>query len=69
MIWNKVSNGLPEDYMRVLIIIKPADDPDSRYTSVGWYSVEEGFMQWDGYEQAYLPVRDVIAWMPLPEPY
>ena len=61
--WIPVSESLPEEGKQVLV----CDDGGFIYTAEG-ETRSDGEWQW--YESAeYRPVDDVMAWMPLPEPW
>lgn len=70
MEWIKVSDRLPDRKMRVLITIHHPDDPTRRCVDECTYdAMDGGFIWWDDYYQETLNYENVIAWMPLPEPY
>lgn len=61
--WIPVSEGLPEEGKQVLV----CDDGGFIYTAES-ETRSDGELQW--YESAeYRPTDDVVAWMPLPEPW
>lgn len=61
--WIPVTEGLPEEKKQVLV----CDDGGFIYTAEG-ETRSDGEWQW--YESAeYRPMEDVVAWMPLPDPW
>lgn len=63
--WTPISEGLPknDDWVIVTILDERGDTP-FKYTDFGWY-LEEANCWVVAAEQR----TDIIAWMPLPEPY
>lgn len=66
MRWIPVSKRKPNEYEDILVTV--GDDEHSHVEFAHYLG--PGFMEWvtpDTYEGE--PIYDVIAWMPLPEPY
>ena len=62
--WIPCSKRLPEEGKQVLV----CDDAGFIYTAEGETRIFDGEWQW--YESVeYRPMDDVVAWMPLPEPW
>lgn len=75
--WVKVSEKLPEVDKRVLVWLNPDeyDDENIRIAHLGTHEIEDNNFKYIGrkvvwyLEDYYCDFEDVIAWMPLPEPY
>jgi hypothetical protein len=64
--WTPVTEGLPEEGKDVLV----CDAYGFIYTAECEVISDDEWLDWQWYESVeYLPKDDVVAWMPLPEPW
>ena len=82
MEWISVTNKLPQDEERVLLLFELKNDYFKEFIyNIATYSenlkrVDEydfekekcGFYKWSESEDRYVEIEDVLYWMPLPKP-
>ena len=68
--WIPGSERLPNKYERVLITVRYSNDRKDRVVQVGWGFIDGyGNWFWHYTEDYGFCKSEVLAWMPLPEPY
>lgn len=70
--WIKVSDRKPKNKDEILITYQDLreDGTTKRYMDNATYHADDDtFYVWDSYSQDSYPEYNVIAWMPIPEPY
>ena len=63
--WISVEERLPEEDERVILCTRYGTVKESTYTERYGYEMRKGFFT----ENCFEELCDVVAWMPLPEPY
>lgn len=68
--WVSVSKALPTENMKVWVTVLVCGN---RYVHESLYIEDaskgyRGFYDWDDYTERYIPVHDVVAWMPFESP-
>ncbi len=67
--WIPVSEALPKEKAEYNVTIKGEYGLPPYVDACYWNDNDNVFEDWNGYYEDYIPVSNVIAWRPLPEPY
>jgi len=67
--WTPVSEALPKEKAEYNVTIKGEYGLPPYVDACYWNDNDNVFEDWNGYYEDYIPVSNVIAWRPLPEPY
>ena len=67
--WIPVSEALPKEKAEYNVSIKGDYGLPPYVDACYWNDNDNVFEDWNGYYEDYIPVSNVIAWRPLPEPY